>query len=72
METLLQDVGYGFRMVRKSRDFTTVVFLTLGFGVGANTALFSMVDAVLLRPLICVTLMLSLLTSLSSQALQNR
>jgi len=51
MEGLMQDLRFGARLLRKNTGFTAVAMMTIALGVGVNTSIFSVVDAMLFRPL---------------------
>jgi len=51
MRVLLQDIGYALRSLRRTQTFTCIVIVTLAFGIAANTVVFTLINAAVLRPL---------------------
>jgi ABC-type antimicrobial peptide transport system permease subunit len=56
MEKLVQDVRFGFRQLIKRPGFAALAITSMALGIGANTSIFSLVDTVLLRPLLAIAL----------------
>ncbi len=56
LDTLVREIRFGFRMLRLNPTFAVVTLLTLAIGIGANVAVFSVVNAVLLRPDLCFSM----------------